>query len=86
MASQSKVLYIGITSNLQRRVWEHKTKQVSGFSERYNTTRLVHAEEFKNVHDAIAREKQLKKWRREKKVKLIETGNEDWQDLAGDML
>jgi putative endonuclease len=72
MASGSGALYIGVTSFLERRVTEHKLCQVKGFSQRYKTHKLVYFEPFGDVRNAIAREKQLKRWRREKKVFLIE--------------
>jgi putative endonuclease len=74
-------LYIGVTNDLIRRVWEHKNKLVPGFTRKYDVTRLVHFETFHDVRNAIAREKQLKKWRREWKVQLIEESNPNWVDL-----
>ena len=82
MASRSRVLYIGVTNDLQRRLDEHKSGQVDGFTKRYRVTRLVYNELFLNIEDAIAREKQLKGWRRSRKVELIERRNPLWQDLA----
>jgi putative endonuclease len=82
LSSVSGVLYIGVTNDIERRVWEHRQKTVPGFSAKYNTTRLVHSEEFGYINDAIAREKQLKGWRREKKVALINEENPRWVDLA----
>ena len=82
MASHSGVLYTGVTNDLSRRVGEHKDGQVPGFSKKYNVNRLVYFESMKDVTDAIAREKQIKRWRREKKVKLVETINRGWEDLA----
>lgn len=81
MSSFTRTLYVGMTNNLSRRVWEHKNKLVPGFTEKYNITSLVYAEECTEVLDAIAREKQIKKWRREKKVTLIESINPQWQEL-----
>ena len=75
------VLYIGVTSNLPRRVYEHKQKTIEGFSKKYNLTMLVYAEEYKNPNEAIAREKQLKNWHRHWKINLIETINPSWNDL-----
>ena len=72
MASQSRVLYIGMTSNLEVRVYQHKNKVMDGFTSDHNVTRLVFVEEFANVDDAIARERQLKRWVRSKKIWLIE--------------
>ncbi|HEX8173000.1 MAG TPA: GIY-YIG nuclease family protein [Thermoanaerobaculia bacterium] len=83
LASIKRVLYIGITSNLDQRLNEHRAhKYPDSFTARYNVTRLVHCEEYTRVEDAIAREKQLKGWRRSKKVALIESGNPAWVDLA----
>lgn len=78
----NKVLYIGITNNLQRRVYEHKQKFVDGFTEKYNLNKLVYFEEFSNVDDAIAAEKRVKGWLRIKKIKLIESKNPQWKDLS----
>ncbi len=78
----NKVIYIGVTSNLQRRVYEHKNKIIKGFTEKYNLDKLVYFEETEDVVSAISREKQLKKWRRDKKNNLIETFNSEWKDLA----
>jgi len=80
----SRTLYIGVTNDLERRVWEHKQKVGSGFAARYNVTQLAYYEEFVDIRDAIAREKQLKRWRREKKVWLIERENPEWRDLSED--
>ena len=82
MASQSGVLYIGVTNDLNRRVGEHKEGLISGFTKRYKVNRLVYYESMGEVKDAIAREKQIKRWRREKNVSLIETTNSEWNDLA----
>jgi putative endonuclease len=82
MANLSRTLYIGVTNNLERRVYEHKHKILTGFTERYNITRLVYFEETYDVNAAIAREKQLKGWKRSKKIALIEIQNPMWDDLA----
>jgi putative endonuclease len=82
MASKSRVLYIGLTSNLERRVWEHQHDLIDGFSMRYRCHRLVYYESFDRVENAIAREKQLKRWNRTKKVWLIERANPSWEDLS----
>jgi putative endonuclease len=82
--NKSRTLYIGVTNNLERRMWEHKQKAGSKFAARYNITQLVYYEEFTDIRDAIAREKQLKRWRREKKVWLIERENPGWKDLSED--
>lgn len=84
MASASGVLYIGVTNHLEARVMQHKQKLVPGFSQTYNTTKLVYFEPFTDIRNAIAREKQLKRWRREKKVFLIEKQNPRWLDLSAD--
>ena len=82
MASRSRVLYTGITNDLVRRVDEHKRSLTPGFTSRYHITRLVYFEEFGDVRDAIAREKQLKGWVRSRKLRLIEQKNPTWEDLA----
>jgi putative endonuclease len=82
MASRSGTLYIGITSELEIRVRQHKVCEIEGFAAKYNCTRLVCYESFDKVVKAIAREKQLKGWRRSKKVALIEKVNPHWEDLA----
>ena len=74
-------LYIGMTNNLARRVWEHRQGLVKGFTKRYNVHRLVHCEFFARPRDAIQREKHLKKWNRAWKIQLIESANPDWNDL-----
>jgi len=77
----NRVLYIGITNNLVRRVWEHKEKLVPGFTAKYNVTKLVYYEVFNSPEEAIAREKQLKGWLRRKKIELINRFNPEWRDL-----
>ena len=77
-------MYVGMTNNLQRRMYEHKHHLVEGFTDKYNVTKLVYFEETSDVNAAIEREKQLKKWRREKKNKLIESMNPNWNDLSDD--
>ena len=84
MASKSHVLYVGLTNDLQRRVEQHKQKLVEGFTARYNITRLVYYEVTNDVHVALAREKEIKGWRRSKKVALIESVNPAWRDLSDD--
>ena len=79
---RSHVLYTGVTGNLLRRVWEHKNKVLPGFTSRYNLTRLVHYESFAYPDAAIDREKEIKGWRRSKKIRLIESMNPHWYDLA----
>ncbi len=82
VASRSHTLYIGITNNLDQRIWQHKNKTHRGFSATYNCNRLVWFETFSNVLTAIAREKELKGWRRARKIELIEQANSTWNDLS----
>jgi len=84
LANRSRTLYVGVTNNLQRRIYEHREGLVPGFATRFNIKRLVHFEAFPTMLDAIAREKQLKGWRREKKVTLIATMNPHWRDIGED--
>jgi putative endonuclease len=77
----NKVLYIGVTNNLIRRIYEHKEKLVEGFTKKYNLNKLVYYEIFNDVNLAISREKQLKGITRKKKVDLVNTLNRDWNDL-----
>ena len=80
----NKVLYIGVTNNLERRLYEHKNKIIKGFTSKYNLQKLVYFEEFNEANLAIAREKQLKGWLREKKNALISSVNPDQRDLSLD--
>jgi putative endonuclease len=82
MASKSRVLYIGVTGFLMQRVLQHRAGEGGEFTRRYHIHRLVHFQSFHNVGDAIARETELKKWRREKKIALIEERNPTWEDPA----
>lgn len=75
------VLYIGVTANLQKRIYQHKEKLVEGFSRRYALSKLVYYEVHSDMLTAISREKQLKRWHRQWKIKLIESLNKDWNDL-----
>lgn len=84
LASRSRVLYVGVTNNIERRVYEHQQKLVQGFTARYNVNRCVYFEETPEVRSAILREKQLKGWTRAKKVALIESINPQWRDLSED--
>ena len=77
----NRVLYIGVTNNLARRVYEHKAGLIDGFTKKYNVHKLVYAEKFENIEFAIKREKQLKGWIRTKKNELVELNNHDWNDL-----
>lgn len=78
----NKVVYVGMTNNLERRVYEHKQKLVQGFTEKYKVNKLVYFEETSEVWAALAREKEIKKWRREKKNVLVGTINPEWKDLS----
>lgn len=80
------VLYVGVTDNLIRRVFEHKKGLAEGFTEKYWVKKLVYFEETTDVRSAIAREKQIKKWKREWKIELIEKKNPGWEDLYPDLL
>jgi putative endonuclease len=82
MSSKSGTLYTGMTNNLARRVYEHKHKLTPGFTQKYNVNRLVYYEVFNQVRDAIAREKAIKGWLRQKKIALIESFNPTWSDLS----
>ena len=82
LASRSRTLYVGVTNNLWHRVLQHREGVGSVFTSRYRITRLVHHEHFQNIQQAIAREKELKDWRRERKIALIESANPSWTDLA----
>lgn len=74
-------LYIGVTSDLIKRIWQHKNKEIEGFSKKYNLKSLVYYQIFEEIEEAIKREKALKKWNRDWKIKLIEENNIDWSDL-----
>ncbi len=77
-----KVMYVGMTNNLYRRISEHKNKLIRGFTQKYNCNKLVYYESFNDVNAAIFREKEIKKWRREKKNNLVITLNPEWRDLS----
>lgn len=86
MASRRNgTLYIGVTSNLKKRVWEHKNDLVPGFTSQYQVHTLVYFEALTDIRNAIIREKQMKKWRREWKIELIEKVNLNWRDLYDDL-
>ncbi len=82
MTNGVRTLYIGVTNDLMRRVFEHKEKLAQGFTKKYNITMLVYFETGSDVQAAIAREKQLKSWRRSKKIALIESSNPQWKDIS----
>ena len=84
MGSKSGTLYVGLTNDIKRRVYEHKNHLISGFTDKYNIDKLLYAETIDDAIATIKREKQVKHWRREKKAWLIDTQNPDWKDLAGD--
>ena len=82
MASESGTLYVGITNNLERRIYQHKNNLTPGFTEKYFCHKLIYFEHFTDIYEAINREKQIKRWRREKKQNLIKTINPTWKDLS----
>ena len=82
MSNKSKTIYTGITNNLHRRVFEHKSKKIKGFTSKYNITLLVYYEITNDVKSAIAREKQIKSGSRRKKIEIIEGMNKEWRDLS----
>ena len=82
LASVSGTLYTGITNNIKRRVHEHKNHLVPGFTDTHSIDRLLHFEAFQTALSAIKREKQIKGWKREKKIKLIDVENAPWDDLS----
>ena len=82
LANNGKMLYAGITSNLEKRIYEHKHHLINGYTKRYNINKLVYFEETNDVNAALEREKQVKGWLRKKKIALIESVNPEWQDLA----
>ena len=87
MASERNgTLYIGVTNNLERRVWEHKNNTIEGFTKKYSVHELVHFEETNDSIVAIEREKQLKNWMRKWKIELIEKNNPQWEDLSEEWL
>jgi putative endonuclease len=79
----NKVLYIGVTNNLELRMFEHKNKLVEGFTEKYNLNKLVYYEVTSDIRSALEREKQLKNWHRKWKINLINSFNPEWKDLGG---
>ncbi|MCH7960353.1 MAG: GIY-YIG nuclease family protein [Candidatus Hydrogenedentes bacterium] len=81
-----KVMYVGMTNDLERRLYEHKNKTFEGFTKKYNVSKLVYFEETNDVWAAIAREREIKKWRREKKNSLVNADNPDWKDLSADWI
>ncbi len=87
MTNKSKgTLYIGVTSNIIKRIYEHKNKLTDGFTKKYNLKKLVYYEIYDDIDEAIKREKQLKSWKREWKIELIEKINDNWNDLYDEIL
>ena len=84
MSNVSKMLYVGVTNDLEKRVLQHKSKLIPGYTQKYNLFKLVYFESFGDIRDAIRKEKQIKGWLRSKKVALIEPVNPQWKDLAKD--
>ncbi len=82
MASDTGTLYVGMTSNIKERVYQHKHHLIPGFTDKYNIENLLYVETFSNASSAIKREKQLKSWSRKKKINLIDSKNPTWNDLA----
>ena len=78
----NKVMYVGVTNNLERRVYEHKQKLVDGFTKKYNINKLVYFNSTNDINSAIEREKQIKGWSRKRKNELVETENSKWEDLS----
>lgn len=85
-SKRNGTLYIGVTSDIARRSWEHREAAAEGFTDRYGVNLLVYAEFHDTMPDAILREKQMKKWRRDWKLRLIERDNPDWRDLYDDLM
>lgn len=81
LTNKSFTLYIGVTNNLIKRIWEHKNKLVKGFTKRYNIDKLIYFEEFTDIRDALNREKQLKSWGRKKKIELIKEKNLKFDEI-----
>jgi putative endonuclease len=85
LANAARMMYVGVTSDLQKRILQHRAKELPGFTSQFNLTRLVFYEAYGDIRPAIAREKEIKAWRREKKIALIRTMNPKWLDLAEDL-
>ncbi len=82
MTNRSRTLYIGVTNDLERRVYEHKSESIDGFTKRYRMNRLVYFDSTNSIEGAISEEKRIKGWRRSKKIDLIEEANPGWKDLS----
>ena len=85
-SKRNGTLYIGITNDLTRRIFEHKTGLINGFTKKYSVNKLVYFESTNDVNAAILREKRLKKWKRQWKIELIEKSNPDWKDLSANFI
>ena len=81
----NRVMYVGVTNDLKRRVYEHQKKLVQGFTQRYNVHKLVYYEQTNDIVSALTREKEIKKWRREKKNNLVVSSNPEWRDLSAQL-
>ena len=84
-SSRNGTLYVGLTNNLLRRIYEHKNNIIEGFTKKYNVHILVHYEEYDDIKNVISREKQIKKWNRKWKLRLIEESNPNWKDLYNEL-
>ena len=84
-SKRNGTLYVGVTSDILKRVWQHKNKVFKGFTDKYNVNKLVYIDTFCDINEAIKREKQIKKWNRKWKTDLIEKDNPDWFDLYEEM-
>lgn len=85
-SKKNGTLYIGVTNNLVKRIYEHKNDLVEGFTKRYHTHNLVYFEPYEEINEAILREKRLKKWNRQWKMELIEKNNPEWKDLYSEII
>jgi putative endonuclease len=85
LSSRNRVLYVGMTSNLFKRINQHRTKRFAGFTAEYDVDQLMYFEEYRDVNLAIGREREIKKWRRAKKLALIRSVNPEWRDLAAEL-
>jgi putative endonuclease len=84
MTNKSGTLYVGMTNDIKKRVYEHKNKLIAGFTKKYNINRLIYFETFSDVYSAITREKTIKGWLRKKKIDLVNSTNPYWKDLSSD--
>lgn len=85
-SKKNGTIYIGVTNNLTRRVWEHKNNYIKGFTSKYRVHKLVYFEQTSDIRSAILKEKQMKKWKREWKIEIIEKNNPNWKDLYVDLI